>query len=425
MDITLYYQVYNYLNNQTFPELQSPRERRQFLNKVKYFQIYNGQLFKKPRKGSQQFIKVIKRNEMEPLLYMMHNHPTSGHLGIEATYNRIKDKYYWNQMFEDIREYVQSCDSCQRFGKPKRTEPLHTIPVGQPFERVGIDIVGPLPITPRGNRFIVVATDYLTKWPEARALTHATAEAVAQFIYDDIICRHGAPAILLSDQGSHFKNKLIDELCNKFKVGHRFSSPYHPQTNGLVERYNQTLCEALKKVRDPMNWDNYITSALFSYRTNKQNTTKFTPFFLNHGREARLPIEVDSLQEISEYNLENTILQRTYDLIDRLPMYQQKARDQIRRSQKYQEQRHLKKLPKIIKYKEGDKVLIYNSRLDKQWSGKLDTRWKGPFTIYKCLDKGTYALQNQFNQPLKELVHADRLKLYKDCTSWEPQIVLD
>jgi hypothetical protein len=138
-----------------------------------------------------------------------------------------------------------------------------------------------------------------------------------------------------------------------------------------------------------------------------------------------LPIEIDEQQELIEYNLENTILQRTYELIDMLPMYQQKARDNIQRSQKYQERRHLEKLPKIVKYKEGDKVLVYDSRLDKQWSGKLDTKWKGPFTISKCLDKGTYALRNQFNQPLKELVHADRLKLYKGRTNWETQIVIE
>ena len=321
MDLTLYQQFYNYLNNQTLPEPQSPRERKQFLNKVKHFQLYNGQLFKKPRKNNQQLIKVIGRHEMEPLLYMMHNHPTSGHLSIEATYNRVKDKYYWNQMFDDIKEYVQSCDSCQRFGRPKRTEPLHTIPVGQPFEQIGIDIVGPLPVTLRGNRYIVVAMDYLTKWPEAKPLTNATAEAVAQFIYDEIICRHGAPTVLISDQGTHFKNKVIDELSDKFRMEHRFSSPYHPQTNGLVERFNQTLCEGLKKIRDPMNWDNYITSVLFAYRTNKQNTTKYTPFFLNHGREARLPIEIDNQKEIVEYDLENTILQRAYELIDQLPVH--------------------------------------------------------------------------------------------------------
>ena len=90
--------------------------------------------------------------------------------------------------------------------------------------------------------------NYLTKWLEAKPLTNATAEAVAQFIYDEIICRHGAPSVLISDQGTHFKNKVIDELSDKFRMEHRFSLPYHLQTNGLVECFNQTLCEGLKKI---------------------------------------------------------------------------------------------------------------------------------------------------------------------------------
>ena len=150
-------------------------------------------------------------------------------------------------MFEDIRTYVQSCEECQRRGKPTRTEPLHPIKVGQPFDRIGMDIVGPLPTTERGNKYIVVATDYLTKWPEARALTNAKAASVVPFFYEDIICRHGCPKVLLTDRGTHFVNEMLDSLCDQLGVKHKLSSAYHPQTNGLVERFNRTLCETLAK----------------------------------------------------------------------------------------------------------------------------------------------------------------------------------
>ena len=120
----------------------------------------------------------------------------------------------------------------------------------------------------------------------------------------------------MTDQGTHFKNKLIDSLCEKFETKHRFSSPYHPQTNGMVERFNRTLCLALGKMRDIMNWDEYIPSVLFSYRTNKHNITKFTPFFLNNGREARLPIEIGKDTPIENFDLQDTILQRAFEMID-------------------------------------------------------------------------------------------------------------
>ena len=117
----------------------------------------------------------------------------------------------------------------------KPTEELHSIKVGKPFDWVGIDLVGPLPITTRGNRYIAVAVEYLTKYPEARAIKTADAKSVADFIYEDIICRHGYPIELLSDQGTHFVNKLIQGISKWFNIKRSLSSPYHPQTNGLVE----------------------------------------------------------------------------------------------------------------------------------------------------------------------------------------------
>ena len=115
-------------------------------------------------------------------------------------------------MYNHIRQYVRTCDSCQRRGKRLTKEPLHPLEVGRPFQRIGIDIVGPLPRTERDNRYIVVATEYLTKWPEAKALKEADAASVAEFIYNDIICRHGCPEIILSDRGTHFCNELVNKL---------------------------------------------------------------------------------------------------------------------------------------------------------------------------------------------------------------------
>ena len=151
-------------------------------------------------------------------------------------------------MYEDIRAYVQSCDACQRRGKSHRNEQLHPIPVHTPFYQIGIDFVGPLPLTSNGNKYIITAIDYLTKWLKARAVPEATAEQAANFIYEEIICRHGCPTKILSDRGTHFKNQLIEHLLQKFQIKHLFSTPYHPQTNGLVERFNRTLCESLSKL---------------------------------------------------------------------------------------------------------------------------------------------------------------------------------
>src|SRR5215207_136249 len=116
MELIQYQNIFSYLNNQQYPLNSSPRDRKRLIAQTQHFTIYNNQLFKKSRKPEKQLIKVITRGELEPLLDIMHSHPTSGHLGTDATFQRLKDRYYWPQMYKDIKEYVSTCDNCQRFG---------------------------------------------------------------------------------------------------------------------------------------------------------------------------------------------------------------------------------------------------------------------------------------------------------------------
>ncbi len=153
-------------------------------------------------------------------------------------------------MYEDIRGYVQTCDACQQRGNPKVNNIIHLIEPKAPFQRIGIDIIEPLTIMKKGNRYIVTAMDYFTKWPIAKAIKEATAKTVSKFIYEKIICEHGCLQVLQSDQGTHFVNRVIQDLSEKFRIKHRLLTPYHPQTNGLVERFNQTLCEKLAKMAE-------------------------------------------------------------------------------------------------------------------------------------------------------------------------------
>ena len=137
---------------------------------------------------------------------MMYNLPTAGHFATDIMFDKIRFRYFWPQMYENIWEYVRSCDACQRRGKPHGKTELNPIEVHTPFYQIEINFVGPLPRTKRENRYIIVAMDYLTKWPEARAISNATAEETEKFIHEDIICRHGCLQIILMDRGTHFNN---------------------------------------------------------------------------------------------------------------------------------------------------------------------------------------------------------------------------
>src|SRR6266540_3901635 len=228
-------------------------------------------------------------------------------------------------MYEDIRGYVQTCDACQRRGNPKANNVLHPIESKAPFQRIGIDIVGPLTITKKGNRYIVTAMDYFTKWPIAKAIKEATAKTVSKFIYEKIICEHGYPQVLQSDQRTHFVNRIIQDLSEKFRIKHRLSSPYHPQTNDLVERFNQTLCEKLAKLSEETDyWDEFVDSVLIAYHTTKHSATGITSFLLTYGREAVLPIDEIKLLMIYE---------RMMSIVEEIPHIREEARLMIQKAQ--------------------------------------------------------------------------------------------
>jgi hypothetical protein len=201
MDLNQYFNLIQFLQKGTLPATLSDEQTRKLTTKAQYFCIQDGLLYEYNRQNSNQPRRVIKVDEVEPLLFNLHDDPTAGHFGINATYEKVRQRYFWPGMHNDVKQYVSTCAICQQKGKRIRHEPLHPLSVGKPFDRVGIDFIGPLPVTSKGNRYIVVATEYLTKWPEARAVAEATGESVASFFYEDIICRHGSPKELLSDQG--------------------------------------------------------------------------------------------------------------------------------------------------------------------------------------------------------------------------------
>src|SRR5215469_5124612 len=243
MEEQLYYDLYQYLSTSVLLEEYDEKQQQRLVHLSKHYFIENDKLYGKNKNNLMQ--RVITPKHTETILYNLHKDMTGAHLGVETTYEKVKERYYWPKMYEDIRSYIESCDNCQRKGKAKRKEELIPLKVGAPFDKIGIDIKGPLPLTTKGNRYIVVAIDYFTKWPEARAIPDAKAETVAKFLFEEIISRHGVPKEILSDRGTSFNNLLINELCEKYQTKHRLTSAYRPQTNGMVERFNRTIGESI------------------------------------------------------------------------------------------------------------------------------------------------------------------------------------
>ena len=412
MNSDTYYQLTRYLDDLTQPAESTSKERRSFKAKARHDILLNGLLYKKNRRNPQRPLRVIKLSEVKRILYSFHEDPLAGHFGYNETYRAISERYFWPQMGDDIKRHVQSCDICQKRQKPLRTEPLHPIKVGRPFDRLGMDIVGPLPLTKLGNQYIIVATEYLTKWPEARALPNAKAASVALFFYEDIICRHGCPKELLTDQGTHFVNELLRTMTERIGIKHRLSTAYHPQTNGLVERFNKTLCEILAKYSGMYreDWDVFLPSALFAYRTIRQNTTRYEPFYLTYGREATLPIDLEipvyPLGEYPEVSIEEACFQRIAQLTSRLIDDRQQAQKNITKAQGKQKKRHDENI-KVHIYRIGDQVLLRNFR-----AKKLDEKWNGPCYVHDVRLNGVLKLRTVEGKVRKKTVNANQLRPY-------------
>ena len=197
-----YKRIYNYLKTGKHSQMDNDYQKNQLESKSNKYLIRHHQLYHQPKYGEPQ--RVIQPEQVELVIFSLHSTPESAHLGIETTYQKVKERYYWPNMKKVIEEYVRTCDICQKRGRPFRRETHIPISVKGPFQRIGIDIKGPLRETERGKRYIIVAMDYLTKWPEAQATKDAKTTTVAEFIYQKIICQHECSEIILSDRRTAF-----------------------------------------------------------------------------------------------------------------------------------------------------------------------------------------------------------------------------
>ena len=211
-------------------------------------------------------------------------------------------RFFWCGLYADVDKFVQCCVTCQKSDRQlKKTGILHPIPIQPEFwSRVGVDLIGPLEETAAGNKYILTCVDAFTKWPEAVALPDKSAKSVADALYR-LFCRHGCCEVAINDQGREFVNQVSERLLECCGVDQRVSSAYHPQTNGLTERFNHCLVDMLRKLADSVDcWDSSLDPALFAYRTSVHDSTGFTPYKLVYGKEARLPIDMPARVGASE-----------------------------------------------------------------------------------------------------------------------------
>ena len=233
-------------------------------------------------------VPYVPSSMVKDLLQAVHNDPMSGgHFSFERTYNKLRGHYWWPGMRNSIRHHIKSCNACLSFNisRQKKVGQLHSVPPPEgPFQIIGIDFCGPLKSTPRGNKYVLVITDYFTRYITAVPLPTCTAEKTAETLFNEFFCKFGIPAVIVSDQGTHFQNQLMTNMQYLIGYNHIYSTPYHPQSNGIVERFNSTFISQISKLQDNEhnNWDEYLQAVVFAYNSgnHKNNTLLSIPISL-------------------------------------------------------------------------------------------------------------------------------------------------
>ena len=232
---------------------------------------------------------IIPLKHRRAVLRYAHDIKASGHLGIKKTYSKIQQRYYWPGCHNDVKVYVAGCEKCckRKNPIPSKHAPMQVVRSGLPMERIAVDIAGEFPVTERGNKYILVIQDYFTKWVECFPMPDMRSSTVAKIMVDEVISRFGIPHTIHSDQGRQFESNLFRYMCRLLQIEKTRTTAYHPQSDGMVERFNRTLASMVSMfVNDNhSDWDELLPYLSMAYRATEHETTGMSPNLLMLGRE--------------------------------------------------------------------------------------------------------------------------------------------
>lgn len=359
----------------------------------------------------------IPKTIVDTVLNSCHDQILAAHFGFQRTYDRIRHRYFWKGMHQDVDNWVRSCISCaqRKTHRHKVVAPMVTMKVPEPFQRVSVDVLGPLPISLSGNRYVLCFTDHCTRWPILVPLPETSAATVARAFFDHVICVHGCPETLLSDRGANFLSKIVLEVCRIMQTQKLNTSSYAPQTNAIQERFNSVILDTISHYVNECHtdWDTYLPAIQFAYRTTPAtNSVGFSPFFLLYGREARLPLDVTLLRRC-EYP-EKSLRDHMHELIGQLEVFRAVSKTHAERNQSAMKTRYDDRAQEVD-YQVGDTVWIYIPQLQKGLSRKLMKLWCGPYLLVQKTGPVNFRVRNlENNKLLVTPIHVNRMKFAYD-----------
>ena len=405
---------------------------------VRHFWIYwhnlelkNGLLCRRYHKqdGTGSYLQfVVPKSIRDEVLKQMHDCVLSGHLGRKKTEQKLLQRFYWFEVRDDIRLWITRCETCQttKLPKNKGKSALGSLSVGAPLDRLSMDILGPLPQTPRGNNYILVVNDCFTKWVEVFAVPDETAPTCARVILNEVICRYGCPLDLHTDQGRNFESHIFKELCDLLQIRKTRSSPRNPKGNGVTERFNSTLLAMIRAYINGQqrNWDLNLGCLAGAYRATPSESTGLTPNMMMLGREVAMAHEV----------VHGSRLTNKYESASMAGEYVINLRNQLQKSHEIA-RKHLEKEAERRKVRYdvnirhnnfaiADLVWLINETREVGVSQKLQPTFLGPYVILAKYGVSNFKIQLD-NQGKSRVVHHDKLKRYTGVNppKWTNKII--
>lgn len=346
--------------------------------------------------------RVLENDEKTYILHDYHLLPTSGHAGVRRMINNIKGKYFWPGMENDVRCYVSKCKKCQTSKYSRNiVEPMVvTTTATSAFQKVFLDLVGPLDKDLEGNVYILSLQCELSKYVEAYPLQRKDTVSVARTFVNNFILRYGLPTTIATDRGTEFMSETMSEVCKLLQINKLNSTAYHHQSIGALENTHKHLAAFLRTQCDghPETWSQWLNFWCFSYNTTVHTETKYTPYELVFGKTCNLPSNLTNDVVEPLYNPDNYVLELKYRL--------QLAHKEVRNNlilRKTQRKLVYDRKCNPISYKPGDLILIKN-----ETGTKLNKLYKGPYTVLS--DNEPNVIINKDDK--LETVHKNRTKRY-------------
>ena len=345
----------------------------------------------------------------------------NAHHGFDKIIRRISGRFWWPKLREDVNVMVKTCRACQSVKKgrinPMNSGSIKTFDASEPFQLVSIDIMGPLPITSHGNRYIVSMIDKFSKFCLLIPVKDIKALSIIR-AFERWICLFGPPEALLSDNGSQFVSEIFKHYTNSTGTKQKFASPYYPETNGQIERLHRWIKErlclisvdlGLNFVDDDDDWDDYLPLIQHSYNTTPNSMTSFSPNKILFGKDLKLPLDRINNTPIPRQSPSEYIQAMTNNRL----IVNNQANMHQKRYERARSKAYNKKRTDAIQYSVGDAVLIDVQRRLVGNAKKLRPTWIGPFEITENIDNKQFVCREIGNEENIQKVNLRQLKPYK------------